>query len=615
MKFKHGDKVKIIQRKPTNRTGLENFNKPNGDVGTICYIYNNTLRENLNGSGKYYGVYYNIGIDCFTDDDLELVTEESKFEVGKWYKYLDCYIKFKHLNNNIFVASDDILRGSYDGKGGNYGNVIDDEDHYKLLEDLTEIQQYLPEGHPDKIKSTIDQFKEGDYIVTLDVTITTHCAKNNYCFKQKHNSTYIMPSVDLKGSGSNSNTELTFNKNKGLKDWRYATSDEIAEYNVLGKPYDVTTLNVKKDDEGRLLKTFEVGEWYTNPSYPPINGVKYKYFRIFKIDVIKSSDYYYNSITFDQVADENWNIVNTWQGQSNTDFDQVMELVKKPLTELPEFWCVKVTEDNADVLSEWSGKLSIKLEPINGYLDFNKTWYRDKGIATEISFEDFQKLVLYKSYNNQKVSTKSNGEWVPKVGEWIVCTIGDTVHKKGDLTKVTFYGKHDGILKLMTPELDKRYPDKNGWTYKASFRKAEPYEIPNPCAEIPLSSSDKNPTENGTMKSYTAEEALAELKRRGFKKGCKYVYMQDDGKYDEYDIRIATRDPQIKGSYIDCGYGYLWDKLYPYNLHRGPILESETLPVFQHEPLTFKEVLVPNNTSETNYLKPETLLPKTKLIN
>ena len=80
-----------------------------------------------------------------------------KFIVGRWYKKdVGCYIKFKEIEDGIFVASDDILYNKYDGKGGNYGNIT--QNTHELLEDLSEIQKYLPKDHPDilPIKEDID---------------------------------------------------------------------------------------------------------------------------------------------------------------------------------------------------------------------------------------------------------------------------------------------------------------------------------------------------------------------------------------------------------------------------------------------------------------------------
>jgi hypothetical protein len=103
-------------------------------------------------------------------------------------------------------------------------------------------------------KEEITEFKQGDYIVTLkgDFSIT-RCAKENYCFKIRFTANDLNPEIDLNGSTKNGNDNLKFNKSsEHLTDWRYATPQEIAEYDRLGKPFDVTTLK----------PTFEVGKWY-----------------------------------------------------------------------------------------------------------------------------------------------------------------------------------------------------------------------------------------------------------------------------------------------------------------------------------------------------------------
>jgi hypothetical protein len=88
-------------------------------------------------------------------------------------------------------------------------------------------------------------FRKGDYIVTLDVEIGSDCAKDNYCFKIKIDHECVYPEIDLEGSETNGNDSMSFNKKQNLKDWRYATPEEIAEYDRLGKPFDVTTMNMK----------------------------------------------------------------------------------------------------------------------------------------------------------------------------------------------------------------------------------------------------------------------------------------------------------------------------------------------------------------------------------
>jgi hypothetical protein len=89
-----------------------------------------------------------------------------------------------------------------------------------------------------------DGFKVGEYIVMLNTTLhSSNCVKKDYCFRQRIDKDYICPVTDLDGSGENGNTSLTFDKKHELLDWRYATPEEIVEYERLGKPYNVKTLN------------------------------------------------------------------------------------------------------------------------------------------------------------------------------------------------------------------------------------------------------------------------------------------------------------------------------------------------------------------------------------
>lgn len=84
-------------------------------------------------------------------------------------------------------------------------------------------------------------FKKDEYIVTLWKTVGTSCAKDNYIFKQREKYDYLKPYIDLDGDGGNGNNKLPFNNPLVFK-WRYATPQEIAEYERLGKPFDVTEL-------------------------------------------------------------------------------------------------------------------------------------------------------------------------------------------------------------------------------------------------------------------------------------------------------------------------------------------------------------------------------------
>lgn len=131
----------------------------------------------------------------------------------------------------------------------------------------------------------------------------------------------------------------------------------------------------------------------------------------------------------------------------------------------------------------------------------------------------------------------------------------------------------------------------------------------------------KDPTENIAMnitKNYTAEEALAELKRRGFEKGCQWIYMYRDGTYDESDVRTAITEPRISnnGFYIDCGGGYLWHSENPSHLHKGPIsspTEIKQYPLIEDNSSMYVWK-IPTLKKTKDFLNPVSLLPKVKIL-
>lgn len=97
--------------------------------------------------------------------------KEVKFEVGKWYKsnYFETeyYLKYDKTireidYNKIFYS---ILIKDGEIKENDYIAYTALEKSFNLLTDLSEIQQHLPDDHPDKIKS--NDFKVGDWVVVV----------------------------------------------------------------------------------------------------------------------------------------------------------------------------------------------------------------------------------------------------------------------------------------------------------------------------------------------------------------------------------------------------------------------------------------------------------------
>lgn len=84
-------------------------------------------------------------------------------------------------------------------------------------------------------------FKKDDYIVCLYKSPARETyIKSNYIFQQKEDNIRAYAKVDLFKSQCYFD-DIKFEDKDTV--WRYATKEEIAEYNRLGKPFDVTTLS------------------------------------------------------------------------------------------------------------------------------------------------------------------------------------------------------------------------------------------------------------------------------------------------------------------------------------------------------------------------------------
>lgn len=89
--------------------------------------------------------------------------------------------------------------------------------------------------------------------------------------------------------------------------------------------------DIKKDDKGRPLKEFVIGQWYTNPLNSSGKG-EYKYARVSgcRINQAVSERYHYNTVRFDAFTNDFEELLIETESNSNTDYDQRMELVIPP---------------------------------------------------------------------------------------------------------------------------------------------------------------------------------------------------------------------------------------------------------------------------------------------
>jgi hypothetical protein len=123
----------------------------------------------------------------------------------------------------------------------------------KNFKEAKEICPHLfeQEKKENRTEERIDKFKKGDYIVLLSGPEEDGFYLG-VCYKQYKNETYISVEEDCDGD-KNAWASHPFDKSRG-NDWRYATAEEIIEYDRLAGPFDVSTLG--KEEEEEVVNTY-----------------------------------------------------------------------------------------------------------------------------------------------------------------------------------------------------------------------------------------------------------------------------------------------------------------------------------------------------------------------
>lgn len=154
VKTKESYFIKGVIYKVINATNLVSA-EVISNIKTGSYNPGNTLYITLKDSdGKQY--YKNSTREAY---EAQQKPKTPKFEVGKWYKNLGTngnYIgKFEKLEETRWYCSDHIYKEVHQNYGGNLTHVFENAVECTV----EEIQQYLPDGHPDKKF----QFVVGEY--------------------------------------------------------------------------------------------------------------------------------------------------------------------------------------------------------------------------------------------------------------------------------------------------------------------------------------------------------------------------------------------------------------------------------------------------------------------
>lgn len=254
-----GRYIRALEDNPYSGSGVKK-----GDVGKIV---SDCLADFPNRksyhcicalSENHLGVKYELLPEDYSPEQ-EFKEPSVEFIPGKWYHFTTMEGKYSlyakvsdATGRHLFFMNGESISDGYFGKA----DCIDKKliENPRLVEDLSEIQKYLPNEHPDKITS--DVFKKGEYIVLISdgqstggtTLVQSDQFIKNHCYKVRENNRFLRPELDSRGSTTNGWECILYNPNKFHKtrNWRYATEKESIEYERRGKPYDVTELQKKE---------------------------------------------------------------------------------------------------------------------------------------------------------------------------------------------------------------------------------------------------------------------------------------------------------------------------------------------------------------------------------
>jgi hypothetical protein len=164
------------------------------------------------------------------------IESSGEFKVGDWV---------------VVLPTDQYYFNAEQDKAQKLNRIKDNGLPYQLLfsNDSTNSYEHIRKATQAEIDEVTGvksetMFRKGDYIVLLEGPKYDNDFKLYYCYKQRENSPYINPEIDCRGSETNGWKLRPIDKCYN-NDWRYATSEEIAEYDRVGKPFDVTTMNME----------------------------------------------------------------------------------------------------------------------------------------------------------------------------------------------------------------------------------------------------------------------------------------------------------------------------------------------------------------------------------
>lgn len=350
-----------------------------------------------------------------------------QFEVGKWYKDISSvpyiYIKFEWYCQDKIYSSERIIDWVYKSINNDHWDAL--FRNWQALSDLSEIQQYLPNGHVDKIKLKISREELLDpvnkYVVYLDseeewkqlnlfldFAVTSkwwgkHCYKpTNYSF---------CSASSLNNSGSYNAHKILFLKELDIKS-SMLSKEELLEQAKKKYPIGTTIYSALRGDR---------------------NPAKVRVDKIGNLDIVKGRQIIWNIQNGDLMGflydDGKWaeivSLPEELPKEKKTTLNKKYkeEVVHCTTQEEWNFVCEKV---NAQFSQNWFKHISCGNNKSYCIVLENKTarsqslqHFQKKDSTKIYSFQEWCDKFNHK-FESNKSETMKKEEWIPEVGEYAV---------------------------------------------------------------------------------------------------------------------------------------------------------------------------------------------------
>jgi len=255
MKFSKG-KIKFKGKKggdyvPTfwgnmDRSGIPSEKIIHGGTG-LSKSYDTEFAEIVDFHNEYYivkfpsnnGRYTQLG---FKEEQLENIEVMEEFKVGDWIEITTQHPDAMNINDSMKK------------KHGMIFQITSMSDNGVKFDGCDNWTWRFEDNHFKRAEAPVKANFQKDSYIVITPSQKDSSFPRDFCFKQRQTDTYLLPYLDAGGSTDNG---WNIFEAKSRTNWRPATLKEVVEYDRLGKPYDVTKIGEKVNDELGV----KAGDW------------------------------------------------------------------------------------------------------------------------------------------------------------------------------------------------------------------------------------------------------------------------------------------------------------------------------------------------------------------